>query len=211
MWCIEWNQSRLTSTIVEERRTQNTLKKLVSNIFTFLCRKFPLRAFTDFDIRTIPDLGELVIMITLRVYVHPTPVAPDIHFQASFENRGLPVNYIPPFFHWWRPEINNNYYMNSLQAPEWLCLIFLLLRSLFVDLTMSSMRDSALLDAAPSKCRLQRLFNPRSISMYESIPTRGRDSEPSPPRLKSIQSLCAYTRLPSPMSEAFKVFIIVSS
>ena len=51
----------------------------------------------------------------------------------------------------------------------------------------------------PPRCRLQRLFSPRSISMYESASTSGRD-ELHFPRFKSGQSYKTYKSLSSPVS-----------
>ena len=73
------------------------------------------------------------------------------------------------------------------------------------------MPDSTRPDFAhPSRCKLQRLFSPRSVSMYESAPTSGPD-ELHLPRFKSSQSYKTYKCL-SPVSNlstlgSLKVYI----
>ena len=74
------------------------------------------------------------------------------------------------------------------------------------------MPDSTLPDFVhPSRCRLQRLFSPRSVSMYESAPTSGLD-ELRFPRFKSNQSYKTYKCLSPPVSNlstlgSLKVYI----
>lgn len=67
---------------------------------------------------------------------------------------------------------------------------------------MSNMLDSTLHDYHDSVCGLQSLFKPRTPSMYDSAPTRGRDYEPPISRSSSNQSFRAYKRLPSPISNS---------